>query len=55
MKSIKFKIKDIEFEISYKLILTTVAVILCIILLFMGYVTLVDIKKVIKDGRELIE
>ena len=55
MDSIKFKIKGIEFEISYRLIFTTVAILLGIILLFMGYVTLVDIKEVIRGGKEFIK
>lgn len=55
MDGLKFKIKGIEFDISYKSILITIAVLIGLILLIFGTVTLIEIKNSYKDIKEFFE
>lgn len=55
MNSLKFKIKGVEFDISYMSIFLTVLVLVGLILLAFGLVTILEIKKAIDEAKEFIK
>jgi len=55
MDGLKFKIKGIEYDISFKSILLTIAILIGLMLLIFGVVTLIEIKNSYKAVQEFFE
>ena len=55
MNGFKFKIKGTEHEISYISIFFAIVGLVCVVLLAFGLITMLDIKKAIKEGKEIFD